>query len=1341
MAEIHLKQILINGISNKLKSMEAGAFQNFCIRFLPLVDPKYEGLILFGGTPDGKTRKGTPDLIKTLDDGKQIAVQCSTEKTYWNLPKDKKKFPHWKPCVDIDKCLTSLVNVYEIILCSSQDIPTNAPNAESEIMSYAKSKTNAKITVLYGMKICNLLIDNIENPEIEVLYRRHFPEIYTLIESLREKEILKLSSELYKKKSISLKVAEEIAKKVVKNLIDIEKAKTYALKEVDLLKSRFERVNLPDPGKVTRRIPKDYPLFNPIGKISTLLGVPKIGKSSLASYFAARWDQNNIKTHWFDCPIENAEQKLFIEDLLRNIWSCFIAPDEATELSAGIIPPHSIVLEKLKYNLETPSIYVIDNAEHISDSIMKLLCEKLKYFKDHNLLSQIGILFISNKRLTPFCRVMLEEIFAPVWTEDEIKEFLSIKLPEATHYKSKKYLELLSGMSGGHPLVALALARRFPSVEQLLFSRFKGPDLADEDLTMEIKNFLFEDILKDDNDSLLFVLRLSVLTHRASDKIIHTVARKVNPPIAKPFNLVLDKLYGTIIEGDQRQGYSVSFVYKEVAKKKLNLKEQQEIYDAVSLELLKPKGSVLNAIEVTEGIFYALLAFNFERAFYWTVMLLQATINKRLSTIQIKTIIDRLELVTFINAPTDVKVLPLYYLMLLSMAMAYAQIEDYEKACKSLQKIEPLSKEIKDEKLKIILSVINEAAKIYRMFLVAKDDPLKSVRILSEIDLVEIQKYLPHGAMQIRKFFEALLSVVSIKQIPRDLLRRIIDYTDLNNKKAVANLMRIALNLGVKADNEKMNPDEVISLFPSDSFISELLQLTFNAQYALQKDNSEVAINFIDQAIALCKKQQLWDIPVENVISQLKGDACYKLGKPEAKNFYLRCIECLGDQIDSFDYAWANYRLGLLSENPKDAEEYFKNSSKTFELLGYDGLLARSEGERGISLVQLERPLEFVRIVEWMCRRYFLRNRAKFAPSITMAMAQLPRLICDIKGESTFKEGSRIYPKFERGVYARVLEIAKPQAGGTVAFYSLSRAYSLLKKFDRKIKCLRTALSFNPNSQIEKNSVPLIIHELLDEIIPHGEEKEIEELMVKGISLNPNDLNLHHGRDSKEFLSFCIFSKLDSVIINMNNGQRHKFLNILGKILKDISDIENIHSDWWLAAVWWRKARIGENYYHNKSEKYYVWKQAYDYGVISNNVEVIIHAGHTIGFFYCENYSIKSLADIHFNIVKSIPVQKEGSNRIEKIGQDLFRLWSKLDFRRLSEHDLDAKRALMDGAKILNNSGMPVEEAGPIMILLLFSIYQVTGEAVDWATEKVKALAIEEKIPRDIKERIIHYLQ
>ena len=74
-----------------------------------------------------------------------------------------------------------------------------------------------------------------------------------------------------------------------------------------------------------------------------------------------------------------------------------------------------------------------------------------------------------------------------------------------------------------------------------------------------------------------------------------------------------------------------------------------------------------------------------------------------------------------------------------------------------------------------------------------------------------------------------------------------------------------------------------------------------------------------------------------------------------------------------------------------------------------------------------------------------------------------------------------------------------------------------------------------------------------------------------------------------------------------------------------------------------------------------------------------------------------------------------------------------LDFRRLSEHDLGAKRALMDGAKILNNSGMPVEEAGPIMILLLFSIYQVTGEAVDWATEKVKALAIEEKIPRDIK--------
>lgn len=1333
--QISYTQILGKTISNKLSSMEQGAFQNFCLDFLPFVDSIYKDLVLFGGTLEGKTRKGTPDLINTLTDGRQIAVQCSTEKTYWNIPKEKDK---WKPCEDIDKCLTNLNNVREIVVCSNQDISTKAPNAESEILSYAKSRTNAKITILYSVKIHTLLLNNIENPAFVSLYKKYFPEIHELVNTLKEKESLKLSFEIYKEKPISLKMAKEIADKAVKNIIDIEKAKDYALKEISLLRSKFERVNLPSPGNVKRCIPKESLLFNPVGKICTLLGVPKIGKSSLVSYSSGNWFQNKMKVHWFDCPIEDAEQKVFIEDLLRSIWSCFVTPDKATELAANIIKMHSISLDGVKYNFETPSIYILDNAELLLENTVKSLCKILVNFKRYKFLSNIAVLFISNKKLTPSCAAISEEISAPAWTEKELEEFLSGELPEASYYKNRKYMEFLTAMSGGHPLVGLALARKFSSARQLIFSKFKGPSLTDEGLTAEVKNFLFEDILKGDNDSLNFVLRLSILTHRANDKVIHAIAKKVNPAIAKPFNVILDRLYGTVIEGDQQQGYGVSFIYREIAKKRLSIREQQEIYDAVSLALLTPKNNILNAIEVTEGIFYAVFALNFERAFYWTGMLLQAAINKGFSIMQVKSIIDRLQVIVWINAPENVDVLPLYYLMILSMAMAYAHIENYEKACMVLEKIKVPSKEIKDEKLENILSTINEAAKIYRMYLIAKADPLESVRLLSNINFTKIKKYLPAGITNITSFSDVLFSVLSIKQIPSDLLKKIITNTDLDDKKAVVSLMKIALNLGVKTDREEVNPEEVVSLFATKRNISELLQLLFNAQCMLQKENYKTAIDLISQVITLCQKQGLWSNPVENVLSQFQGDTYYKLDKSKAKDFYLRCIKCLGDETKDFDYAWANYRSGLLSKDPKEAEVYFGKSSKTFAFIGYDDLLARSEGERGITLVQLDRPLEFVRIAEWMCRRYFLRNRAKFAPSVTMAMAQLTRLICDLRGETAPEDGDKIYPKFERGVYARVLDVAKPQAGGVVAFYSLSRGYGILKNVDRKMKCLRTALLFSTDSKIEKNSIPMIIRDLLDEIIPSGEEKEIKELIIQCISLDSCDLYLGYSRDPKEFLSFCIFSKLDSVINDMDNGQRQKILDILEEIQKNLSNTEYMYSDWWLATVCWRKARIGQNHYKNKREKYHLWKQAYEWGVKSNNAEVIFYAGHTLGFFHCENYFIRDLADIQFNVLKSIYLNREGDERFKRLGQDLFKLWSKLDFWRLSEFDLNAKHALMDGAKAINGVGIPIDKTAPIMILLLSSVYEFKGESTDWAVDKLKEGDIE-IIPEEIKSKINLY--
>lgn len=1332
---------MIKEISTALKTMEPGAFQDFCLDFLPLFDPSYKGLERHGGTVEGKPRKGTPDLIKTLSNGKQIAVQCSVAAKYWKSPKDKSKFPTWKPCDDIEKCLQRLNNVEEIILCSNQEVPTNRPNAKTEILSYTKHKTNARITLLCGSNIENSLINNVETPGFETLFKKHFPKIHERIAFSKEAQANKLAINLLKERPVSLDNVLRIATDATRNLIDLKDAKAYALKKIDELRSKFEREYLPKTGNVVRHIPKEFPLIKPIGTIQALLGVPKIGKTSLIAQCASHWKSRNINIHWFDCPSEEVEIKSLVKDISRAIWASFLPSDKAAELANGIISLQSIDLDRLIYKFGYPTIYVVDNAEFLSPSTIKSLCMLLTELKSLSIMSYIGFLFVSNKSLKYLCPAISSEFSAPPWTRTELKDLLSDQLPEEEYYENDKYLEILETTSSGHPLVALALARKFPSIGQLVLSNLKAPSLANEDLAAEVKNLLFEDILKTDNDSLNYVLRLSPLVFKANDKTIYVIAKKINPVIATPFKLVLDRLAGTVIEGDERQGYSVSFVYKEVAKKQLSLQDQQEIYDIVSIELLTPEDGALNAIDVTNGVFYALLAKQFKRAFHWTIMLLQSTVSRNLPKTQIQNVIDRLEIVAFVRPPYDPKLLAMHYLVLLSMATAHAHIKEDKKAVDVLNKIKGLPSGCKDKALESQLMLINEVAKIHKMTLVALEDPVESIKVLSDINLDAIKEFLPVDELPITDLLKDLISQVPIKNIPGDILENILNFVNINDGIVVANLLAIALHLGVKAEREKLSFEEVIALLPSRGPIAEILNTAFKAQYYVEKQEPK-SIELTRLAITLCRKNQLWSKPVKNILLQLQSDVYYKLNDDKnAQNSYLEYLEGLGDNTETFDYAWANYRLGLLSKDPVKAERYFRKSSPIFDLLGYKDLCARSEGERATALVQLDRTSGFVRIAEWMCRRYYLRNESNFGPAVVVIMGQLTRLICNLENKSVPDTGEKTYPKFERGFYTRVLDIAKPQTGGTVVFDSLARSYALLGNRDRKVKCLRMALSFQAKIQLEKNCVPLVIRDLLDEIIPAGDRKEIEKLIIRGIFIDVHQINLSRTQNPKDFVSYCIFSKLDNVITEMNDLQQQEFLDLLDDVEKTLIDSNHKDADWWLAEIYLRKAKIGEIYYRTKNERYFLWKKAYDCGINANNKEVIIQTGHYLGFVYCDYCSsMKSLADIQFNIVKSIPSQKGGFARLESLGQNLFQLWRRIGFRRLSISDLSAKQALFDSAKIIDNSGVSADNAGPIMILLLSGVYKFKGDATNWAVDKIKGMNIESEVPKDLRDKIDLYI-
>ena len=291
------------------------------------------------------------------------------------------------------------------------------------------------------------------------------------------------------------------------------------------------------------------------------------------------------------------------------------------------------------------------------------------------------------------------------------------------------------------------------------------------------------------------------------------------------------------------------------------------------------------------------------------------------------------------------------------------------------------------------------------------------------------------------------------------------------------------------------------------------------------------------------------------------------------------------------------------------------------------------------------------------------------------------------------------------------------------------------------MKCLRTALLFQANTQLGKNCVPLTIHDLLDEITPAGDKKEIQKLIIRGIFIDMHQIRLSRTRDPKNFVSHCIFSKLDNVVTEMNDSQKLMFINVLNEVQKTVIGSNHKDGDWWVAEICLRRAKIGETYYRTRNEKYFLWKKTYDCGIKANNKEVIVRAAYYLGFVHAEySSSIKDLADIQFNMLKSIPSQEEGFARIEDFGQNLFQLWRQIQFRRLSISDLGAKRVLLDSARIIDDSGVSPNNAGPVMILLLASVYGFKGKATDWSVDRVRRINLESEIPKNIREKISIYI-
>ena len=1310
---------IISIINETIKSMEQGKFECFCLAFLPIYDSKYIGLKRFGHNARGKTIKGTPDNLLTLEDGKIIANECSTQKDYW---KQKKDFNEWKPCADINKCIEKCKNnLKEIILCSNQEQPSLNPCLDSEIIKFARNKTSAKITIFDCAKIENIISKNIQNPLFGTIIKEYFHELYGI--------------EHYKF-STTQKIVKEVFSKIINESI---KNKSIILKEQENTEeTKYLRKEFPSPGEVTRILPDDSPILKPTNSIFTLLGIPKIGKTSLMAKLAKIWQKQQTEVKWYDCPPDKEEISEMIDTLFMNICKKYLVPNKYLELKEDKISIYSLEKEFIQKQFEIPTIYIIDNAEFLLNEGKPILkvCEILEKIKSLDLLPNLGFIFISNRSLKNGCPLMSKEVYAPFWGKKEILEILTLKIPDSEYYRNNSYIDILMTKSYGHPLIALALTKKYKTLSDLLLSIIKIDSFVDEELEAEVKKLLFEDILEN-SDFKNFIIRLSPFIYPFTEEICELISNKIKPIISYPVNLIVEKLIGTVLEGDRKSGYRVAKIYGDIAKKYLSDEQRKVIFKVVSDRLLTPDGKILDSDRTISGIIYAFLAGKIETAFYWTIVLLHSMSNQKISKIQRKHIVTRLELISFWNPSEELKSLIQYYTVLVSMAIAYANIENDKKAIELLNKIKIPSENIADIKLKESFLYTVEAAKYSKMLIYAQaNDMISLLEELNKIDINSMKNILSEKDYNLILVFKEIIPVVPIKQIPAGLIKKIINSADLRNEQDITNLIFIASHLGVHIDKENINIEDFIKILSLDNSMSEIIENIIKAQYAFQKQNAKESIRHLDIAISSCKEKKLWSKSVKSFISQMQGDAYSMLhDNRNAKKAYLKYLRyfhkcCKKD----FIYGYVNYRLGLLSDNSKKAAKYFKKSSILFNRDRYEDLFARSEGERGVAFVQLGQSYKFVRIAEWMIKRYFLRNRLRVGPAVSIALAQLIRIQANLKREPLIENKDRIYPKFERKVYDRVLEKAKPQATGIVAFSSLATTYSLLGYTDRKIKSLRIALNFKSITLTDFNLKVIIVNKLLLDLISSGNISEIKKLIIEIILLDSTKVT-----GGIRCLAQCLFLPFNNKLSLIKNPRKEELIKLFKKIESCIQELQITNLNWWLAEIYLIEAKLSEDIY-KKNQQYSYWGKAYKYGIKSDNQKVIIDSAQILSFCYAGfSESIKNLAEIQFSIIKGISSQNCNFERLEVIGINLFNGWNKLDWRSESTYDLKAKYALMDGAKKLKKANYNAQEASPIMLLLLCSVFNFKDKITEWARGMIQKEKID-NIPDFVRDKIKIYL-
>lgn len=1322
-------------LSISISSLEQGAFQEFCLSFLPLYAERFVGLERHGATAAGKTRKGTPDLIKVNPNGSHICVQCSTETSFWSIPQNP---TDWKPVQDIAKCVDKISKIDEIVLCASAEIPTTLPDAKSRIMDYAKIITESRITIL-SLSTFEEEIRGAVDTYRQVI-RNYCPLVYEYEEGLAGKKVAEAKLRMYKKYALPLSLIEQVIERHTKDtIVDVDVSAIEA--EIALLQpSRFIRKVLPEPNRVVRASVNDFVTQQlATGSAYVLLGVPKIGKTTWVAQLCKKAVDNGFEICWFDSPHNYEEQSEFVQSVVRTILGLITDPELTNQYVDRKIALSEVAAGLNNLEKRGKILLVVDNTENLDPRVGAGIKDLLDLFKDVRDRISVSVILVSSKSLGPWLGNRAIETFCPSWSSEEIEQLIGcagIKIAD----ELPSYSQLLAVISGGHPLIAMALARKAPNRGDLFAVKLKSaPALHDEDLTEEIKELLFDDLLSNE-DARDFVLRLAPLFLRFDLELMAFVASSISPQLRTPVNLMLARLRGTILEGDDATGYQVAFVFREVAITMLTPEDKIRIYRETAGFLCQPRDGVIDANRGLDGIWYAMLGGDHFLALFWAYGLLPV-FNESLTEFQREYMLDRLAIVTALNPPSEQGLKVLYLFILTSLAAVYAEAGNQSHAIGLIKRIaeNPLTEKDIPNELGLSHGTVNTVLCFHAALSAARlgqDGISLGLQMANSLD-ARLFLNLPETEFVTREVFtemveglHILIQLGSPSMFPFDFVRSLCQQLS-SQDDLLGNLANWFCTLGWQASMEEGFDiaDTMPEAMEKTDSLFDLLKKFAYAQYHLERGERLRATRYCEEIAQLIRQLKVQSSRVLSKMKQLRGDIFYRDKEyDKAILEYQECLSVIQDNPGSFDYAWANYRIGLCFEDNDLAIRHLSVAGACFGQLGFLTMQAKCDGEHAVAVYRKGNIKEAVKILYGIVERYYFGRVREYSSATTVGLASLMAIEAKLKGEpfaETLINGNWHF-EFKKRLFEDIPEEATPRAGVCTAYLMFADIFELLGDTKEEIIALYRALEGTPENVMETRAKVWVGLKLVVLLVEKGQETEVYRILCRTFE---TDIEGHAFQEL--FWKYYIFTKTEE-LLKQGKILHKEFAAFLNEVKEVVQHLPNQRRGWWLAEVKMRQAGIdgvtNESDYREES-----LREALSVARKARNYEVLVQVGHQIGFMHYHGLDFKEIAEAQLAAIVGVCNDAGEISRLQTIGQNMVNFWAGISYNRLKESDLPYWLNLAQRAKRMYKD-IPADVHAVLMISFLLI---VTGaivnedcqKAVFWA--KSQLLGNMERISED----------